>query len=771
MATRYWVDGNGDWSDTAHWSATSGGTGGASVPTIADDVVLDSSSFTANGQIDLDSDMYCANFSSESCTYPFVFYQPGAYAINVHGNFSSGDGGNNTIAFDDVPVIMHTTETTFTGYIGTYLSLTLIPNISVTIVGDNTTFSLITLGAGSTLNLPQDSNTAIGEIRATNATIQSSTEPTTGTIYNATLTELIVAGCTVKNIYVNGGAILYVSYGTDEGGNSNVTFVEQGTITSTLIGRELGFGGIYDILDLTVATTIMGSNTISGLKLHASTVYIFEAGKTQTIHTLISTGASGTEATLQSTVASSPFILSKANGTLRATFCGISDCTFTGGAFRVTDCVEGTGNSNVTFLTTPDYSKILATLSSGEVMVKTTDTVTQAVNGLMLATDKVKLDGLSTTGSITYYVDVGTGSDSNSGGSGDPVKTITYALSLIPKIIRHPVVIRVCAGNYEEEGMVVVSGFTGDETLKVVAWNGSSAVSAYTDATGYELSCISVTGCSVVVTISGFEFKAGSGSHSVMLYNSSGMININYCDSQVSASGWGVIGINSCASVYACRFSNKAVGIGTYSTGAIIESSTTYGTGNTQGLGAYNGGIVTKNNSTNCTGTTPEYTQMGGKIFQVDDTLVKGIAFPASQVASADANTLDDYEEGTWTPTLTGSTGSIGTYAAGTAQGNYTKIGNVVHAFFRLTLTSKGSWTANCRISLPFTTASSPRGACALVTETVTFAASKIVTGYVEGNVAYMNPILLTTNAAAVVLDMAGVAATSGFYGSVTYRV
>jgi len=32
-------------------------------------------------------------------------------------------------------------------------------------------------------------------------------------------------------------------------------------------------------------------------------------------------------------------------------------------------------------------------------------------------------------------------------------------------------------------------------------------------------------------------------------------------------------------------------------------------------------------------------------------TLGAGIKFPATQSASADANTLDDYEEGTWTPT------------------------------------------------------------------------------------------------------------------------
>jgi hypothetical protein len=46
MATRYWVGGSGTWdaSDTTNWSASSGGAGGASVPTSADDVVFDSAS-------------------------------------------------------------------------------------------------------------------------------------------------------------------------------------------------------------------------------------------------------------------------------------------------------------------------------------------------------------------------------------------------------------------------------------------------------------------------------------------------------------------------------------------------------------------------------------------------------------------------------------------------------------------------------------------------------------------------------------------------------
>jgi hypothetical protein len=55
-----------------------------------------------------------------------------------------------------------------------------------------------------------------------------------------------------------------------------------------------------------------------------------------------------------------------------------------------------------------------------------------------------------------------------------------------------------------------------------------------------------------------------------------------------------------------------------------------------------------------------------------------GISFPATQSASSNANTLDDYEEGTWTPSVGGTT----TYT--TRYGFYTKIGNIVTIQFRI---------------------------------------------------------------------------------------
>lgn len=78
-----------------------------------------------------------------------------------------------------------------------------------------------------------------------------------------------------------------------------------------------------------------------------------------------------------------------------------------------------------------------------------------------------------------------------------------------------------------------------------------------------------------------------------------------------------------------------------------------------------------------------------------------GITFPATQSASSDANTLDDYEEGTWTPSLTSSSGSLTTVSNGT--GNYTKIGNCVTVTCAPSITTNGTGSGRLIISgLPF---------------------------------------------------------------------
>ncbi len=70
-------------------------------------------------------------------------------------------------------------------------------------------------------------------------------------------------------------------------------------------------------------------------------------------------------------------------------------------------------------------------------------------------------------------------------------------------------------------------------------------------------------------------------------------------------------------------------------------------------------------------------------------TLAGGQAkFPATQSASADANTLDDYEEGDWTPTFS-STGS--TFSYNTRAGRYIKIGKKVTVWGGIILNGSGN--------------------------------------------------------------------------------
>jgi hypothetical protein len=90
------------------------------------------------------------------------------------------------------------------------------------------------------------------------------------------------------------------------------------------------------------------------------------------------------------------------------------------------------------------------------------------------------------------------------------------------------------------------------------------------------------------------------------------------------------------------------------------------------------------------------------------------IQFPGSQNATTGANVLDDYEEGTFTPTLTtNSTDFTSVTYDSETSGRYTKVGNIVHVqgFVRTDAVSIGSASGDvCIGGLPFTaiTSSAP---------------------------------------------------------------
>ncbi len=122
------------------------------------------------------------------------------------------------------------------------------------------------------------------------------------------------------------------------------------------------------------------------------------------------------------------------------------------------------------------------------------------------------------------------------------------------------------------------------------------------------------------------------------------------------------------------------------------------GTG-TIGIGSVSTGAVTITPATTVTGIlTPQ------ALVDISGASAGQIKFPATPNPSSNANTLDDYEEAAWSPTIT-TTGTVGTPAYSVQVGSYEKIGRQVTIRFNITLSGwTGSPTGNVNIgNLPFT--------------------------------------------------------------------
>lgn len=111
------------------------------------------------------------------------------------------------------------------------------------------------------------------------------------------------------------------------------------------------------------------------------------------------------------------------------------------------------------------------------------------------------------------------------------------------------------------------------------------------------------------------------------------------------------------------------------------------------------------------------------------------ITFPAVQASSSGVNVLDDYEEGTFTPTVTGSTSGAATY--NTQKGNYIKIGRRVFFNLYVSTATIGTLVGNVQIgALPFTSENVASSFSAVAVSYWTGLGSTVVflSGYVDIN-------------------------------------
>jgi hypothetical protein len=141
------------------------------------------------------------------------------------------------------------------------------------------------------------------------------------------------------------------------------------------------------------------------------------------------------------------------------------------------------------------------------------------------------------------------------------------------------------------------------------------------------------------------------------------------------------------------------------SIGSSNSSSVTYLAGSASG-----GGIGVANNSpavfpARPAGVIDDTINLGSGSYRFKNLYLSvGVVFgDAGGSGTSTSNTLDSYEEGTFTPTITSATGTLTTVSA---TGAYTKVGRLVTASVDITVTTNGTGAGSIVTTLPFTPSS-----------------------------------------------------------------
>lgn len=157
-----------------------------------------------------------------------------------------------------------------------------------------------------------------------------------------------------------------------------------------------------------------------------------------------------------------------------------------------------------------------------------------------------------------------------------------------------------------------------------------------------------------------------------------------------------------------------------------------------------------------------------------------GLEFPATQVASAGVNTLDDYEEGSFTPSIgdNGLDGSGEGQGYTTQVGRYTKIGNRVYFNLTVLISDLGTLTtteAMRVLGLPFTSNSTSGTDASFVIGTgvslVLNNAGECISGFLFANVSNFRVSIWDITGGATTMLISGLSAGGELTVSGTYMV
>jgi len=356
MSTRYWVGGSGTWdtTTTTHWSDSSGGSGGFSVPTSSDDVIFDANSDGGiNVQISFSTTPSCLNLDLTGFVGQFTTSTTGA--LKIYGSFT---GSSNVSYYGKFTFLFYATSSgktiTCSGYMppcvfdGVGGGWTVVNNFDMSPYSENKGWSgePIIIQNG-TISFTGDVN--IGELVAYTGTATLNMGSGTWSIGNTYssdgLTLIEIDNDITLTLNAETSTLKLYNSNSDSGDPRIISAIDLSFYNVWLTGTKTNPFLFYNV-----------SYSFNDIKIDAGKTIKFDAGTTQTTNTLTSSGVPGNLTYLGSTSAS-PFTLVKSGGgTQTIPYLSVSYCigspisTWYGGI----GTLDGGNNTNWIFTYLPD---------------------------------------------------------------------------------------------------------------------------------------------------------------------------------------------------------------------------------------------------------------------------------------------------------------------------------------------------------------------------------------------------------------------------------
>lgn len=260
---RYWVGGSGDWNDNTHWASTSGGAGGACVPTVSDNVFFDANSFPDADTVNIVSgNAYCHNMDWTGTANAPVFNKNAAFNMEVWGSLVM----NPAVTMNALVIFEGSTDDTLTvngSTLGDFDFNILKEGGSLRVEGDITNaLTRIELHSGG-LNLANETMdiegiSDLGTATATSLDISNS-DITAGWNYSGSNQNLTATGSHLSipgshSITINGGA--YHTVDVMPASSAYINDISNASFDTLLFSNA----------STTSAARIAGNNTISYLE-------------------------------------------------------------------------------------------------------------------------------------------------------------------------------------------------------------------------------------------------------------------------------------------------------------------------------------------------------------------------------------------------------------------------------------------------------------------------------------------------------------------------